>query len=140
MEKTVHILLADDDHQVISALRLVIEQEPDWLVTNEFHNAVEMVCYFEGTGQWGKACIGQEAGRASVLLVDWELPGFQPKKHIPEIRRLCPQIKIVGLSVMVAARRDVLASQVDVFVSKSDAPEHVIEALRDLMLKFPPTN
>jgi DNA-binding NarL/FixJ family response regulator len=140
IQKTVHIYIADDDHQVISALRLVIEQEPDWLVMHEFHNALEMVCFFEDASQVAGTCIGQAAGHASLLLMDWELPGFQPKKHIAEIRRLCPLMKIVGLSVMVASRRDVLASQVDAFISKSDSPEHVISAIQDLMLKFPPAN
>jgi CheY-like chemotaxis protein len=140
MDKTVRIYIADDDHQVISALRLVIEQEPAWLVIHEFHTAVEMVCYFEDASHAAGTCFGQADSGASVLLIDWELPGFQPKKHIPEIRGLCPQIKIVGLSVMVAVGRDVLAYQVDAFVSKSDAPEHVISALRDLMLKLPPAN
>jgi DNA-binding NarL/FixJ family response regulator len=108
------------------------------LVIHEFHNSLEMVCYFEDAAKAAGACFEQATTGASVLLIDWELPGFQPKKHIPEIRRLCPQIKIVGLSVMVNPRRDVLASQVDVFVSKSDAPEYVISALQDLMLNYPP--
>ena len=110
MEKTVHILLADDDYQVLSALRCVIEQEPAWLVTNEFLNAEEMILHFESTSQQEDTCNEHAAGYASVLLIDWELPGFQPKLHIREIRRLCPQIKIVGLSVMIAAQRDVLTS------------------------------
>jgi DNA-binding NarL/FixJ family response regulator len=138
MEKTVHILLADDDRQVLSALRLVIEQEPAWLVTNEFYSIVDMLHYFENAGQCEELANGYHTGQASILLIDWELPGFQPQKHIKEIRWLCPQIKIVGLSVMMADHREILASQVDAFVSKSDTPEHVIAALQDLMLKFPP--
>jgi DNA-binding NarL/FixJ family response regulator len=139
MEKTVHILLADDDYQVLSALRCVIEQEPAWLVTNEFRNAEKMILYFENASQGENTCAGHASGHASILLIDWELPGFQPKIHIREIRSLCPKIKIVGLSVMMAAHREVLTSQVDAFVSKSDAPEHVIAALHDLMLKLFPS-
>lgn len=134
MEKYTPILLADDDQQVLSALRLVIEQEPTWLVTHEFHNAEEMVQHFENAGQCEAPLDGDKTCHASVLLIDWELPGFQPHIHIREIRKSCPQIKIVGLSVMVAARREALASQVNAFVSKSDSPEHVIATLQGLML------
>jgi DNA-binding NarL/FixJ family response regulator len=141
MEKTVHILLADDDRQVLSALRLLLEQETVWLVTNEFHNSMEMMYHFENTSQWLEPCTEEPtSSHASVLLIDWELPGFQPQKDIKEIRRLCPQIKIVGLSVMMSAHREILASQLDAFVSKSDAPECVIAALQDLMLKLSPNN
>jgi DNA-binding NarL/FixJ family response regulator len=134
MEKTVYILLADDDYQVLSALRLVLEQEPAWLVVNEFHNAADMVYYFENACQRARdASNGIDTSLPSILLIDWELPGFQPKKHIREIRSLCPGIKIMGLSVRLATHRDALTSQVDVFVSKSEAPERVIVALQDLM-------
>ena len=139
MEKTIHILLADDDYQVLSALRFVLEQEPAWLVTNEFLNAEQMILHFKGAGQWEDTCDEPTAGYAIILLIDLELPGFQPKIHIPEIRRLCPQIKIVGLSVMVAAHREHINSQVDAFVSKSDAPERVIAALNDLMVQLFPS-
>ena len=139
MEKTVHILLADDDYQVLSALSCVIEQEPDWLVTNEFRNAQEMILHFKGTGQSEDTCDEHTARHASILLIDWELPGFHPEIHIPEIRSLCPQIKIVGLSVMIAAQRELHNAQVDALVSKSDAPEHVIAALHELMLQLFPS-
>ena len=139
MEETVHILLADDDYQVLSALSCVIEQEPAWLVTNEFRNAEEMILHFKGAGQSEDTCEEHSTRYASILLIDWELPGFQPEIHIPEIRSMCPQIKIVGLSVMIAAQRELLKSQVDAFVSKSDAPEHVIAALHELMLQLFPS-
>ena len=135
MEKTVHIVLADDDYQVLSALRLVLEQEPAWLVVNEFHNAAEMVHYFENACQQAQdASNGVDTSQSPILLIDWELPGFQPKKHIREIRRLCPGIKIMGLSVRLAAHWNASPSQVDAFVSKSEAPERVIVALQELML------
>jgi DNA-binding NarL/FixJ family response regulator len=139
IEKTVHILLADDDHQVLSALRLVLEQNPAWQVIDEFHNAAEMIRYFENAGNWEADCEGHARSHASVLLIDWELPGFQPKKHIREIRSICPEIQIVVLSVMMAARRDVLAANVDAFVSKSDSPQRVITALQDLLFRLHPS-
>jgi DNA-binding NarL/FixJ family response regulator len=139
MEQTVQILLADDDYQVLSALRCVIEQEPAWLITNEFHNAGEMILHFKGAGQWKNTCNEHPARHAAILLIDWELPGFQPKIHIPEIRIFCPLIKIVGLSVMMAAQREHLTPQADAFISKSDAPEHAIAALHKLILQLFPS-
>lgn len=134
MENSVQILLADDDHQVLSALRLVIEQEPAWLVVNEFNNAADMVHFFESDCPPDKPASNEaKTSHPSVLLIDWELPGFQPKKHLSKIRSLCPGIKIMGLSVRLATHRDTFTSQVDAFVSKSEAPERVIVALRDLM-------
>lgn len=139
MEKTVHILLADDDFQVLSALRCVIEQEPAWLVTHEFLNAEQMILHFKNGDQCENTCDEHPPQHASILLIDWELPGFKPKIHLPEIRRLCPHIKIVGLSVMMTSRRELLSPLVDAFVSKSDAPEHVIAALHDLIFQLFPS-
>jgi DNA-binding NarL/FixJ family response regulator len=139
MEKTVQILLADDDYQVLSALRCVIEQEPAWLVTNEFHDAEEMILHFKDTSQWENTCDEQATLHASILLIDWELPGFRPGIHIQEIRSLCPQIKIVGLSVVMTSQREIKTSQVDAFISKSEAPEQVLAALHDLILQLFPS-
>lgn len=134
MENSVNILLADDDYQVLSALRLVLEQEPAWLVVNEFHDAADMVHYFENECQPVQhASNGDDTSHPSVLLIDCELPGFQPKKHIRKIRSLCPGIKIMGLSVKLTANQDAFISHVDAFVSKSEAPERVIVVLRELM-------
>lgn len=134
MEKSVHIFLADDDYQVLSALRLILEQEPAWLVVSEFHNAAEMVLYFENTRQRvQESRNGGDICHPAILLIDWELPGFQPKKHIKEIRRLWPGIKIMGLSVRLATHLNAFTSQADAFVSKSEAPERVIVALQGLI-------
>ncbi|MEJ2599670.1 MAG: response regulator [Anaerolineales bacterium] len=134
MDKTIHILLADDDYHVLSALRLVLEQEPTWQVLSEFHNAEELLHYLENGGSRVEhANNRKETGHSPILLIDWELPDFHPNNHIEKIRSLCPGIKILGLSVKMTARRDALASQVDAFVSKSDSPELVIAALRNLI-------
>lgn len=134
MDRTIHILLADDDYHVLSALRLVLEQEPAWRVVSEFHNAAEMLHYFEnGDSREEHTNKQNDTGNSPILLIDWELPNFHPKNHIKKIRSLCPGIKILGLSVKIATRRDAFASQVDAFISKSDSPELVIAALRDLI-------
>lgn len=134
MDRTIHILLADDDYHVLSALRLVLEQESTWRVVSEFHNAAELLHYFENSGSREDYTHNQnKTSYAPVLLIDWELPNFNPKNHIKKIRSLCPGIKILGLSVKMTARRDAFASQLDAFISKSDSPELVIAALKDLI-------
>jgi CheY-like chemotaxis protein len=67
-----------------------------------------------------------------ILLLDWELPGFNPVKHIPHLRATFPKLIVVALSAQTEARQIALASGVDAFVSKSDPPDQVMAKLRAL--------
>ena len=139
LNQNIAILLADDDPQVCSAIRLILEQEPGTQVVAE---AVD------GEGllkQFSESCIGTKGSGENtttklipevqhfILLLDWELPGFNPVEQIPRLRASCPELIIVAWSVQTDARQIALGSGADAFVSKSDPPDQVMAKLRALV-------
>ncbi|MEA3439709.1 MAG: response regulator transcription factor [Chloroflexota bacterium] len=117
------ILLADDQAKVRSALRLLLEQEPDIDVLGE---AVDM----QGLMDWVKVV------HPDAILIDWELPGLSDNGMVPELRSICPHLLVVALSGKSEARQEALDAGVDAFVSKGDPPERLLAALNDCFHKY----
>jgi len=111
-----HILLADDESKVRSALRLLLEQHPGLSVVGEAADAGEL---------WGQV----QATCPDLLLLDWELPGQQPAELVPAVRRCCPRVSVIALSGRPEARQAALAAGADAFVSKGDPPDRLLAAL-----------
>jgi len=109
MIKHIHVLLADDQSKVRSALRLVLEQQPGVHILGE---AVDTT----GLLDWVKTA------RPDLVLLDWELPGLQAANPLidsgrvpstalrqaqdgssgqgllPTLRELCPGMAVIALS------------------------------------------
>jgi two-component system response regulator DesR len=111
-----HILLADDQHSVRSALRLLLQQEADWGVVSEAVNAQELFDQVRVTAP-------------DVVLLDWELPGLDSQIAVTALRELRPCLSIIALSGRPEARQPALDAGVEVFVSKGDPPEQVLAAV-----------
>lgn len=133
------ILLADDDPQVCSAMRLILEQESGTEVVGEAVDGKSLFAQLSKSHISTKGVGGNTTknpitdGQYFVLLLDWELPGFDPVKQISDLRATCPKLIVVALSVQTEARQIALASGVDAFVSKSDPPDQVMAKLRALV-------
>lgn len=112
------VLLADDQAKVRSALRLLLEQEPDLNVLGEAVDA-------QGLLDWVRAAC------PDVVLLDWELPGLKANSLLPILRQLCPHLKVIALSGRPEARGAALAAGADAFVSKGDLPERLLAAVRE---------
>ena len=118
------VLIADDQPQVRSALRLLLKQEPGVAVVGEAENVEE-------------ALELATARRPDLVLLDWELPGLRAadlsKKAklglLPALRARCPRVKVVALSGRSEARQAALAAGADIFVSKGDPPERLLAAV-----------
>lgn len=116
------VILADDDRNVRSALRLLIEKELQLDVSGEAEN--------------GEGLLEEAAARPpDLVLLDWELPGLKSEALLPALRACCPEAKLIGLSGQPEARQKALRAGVDAFVSKGDPPEKVMVAVRKLMLE-----
>lgn len=132
------ILLADDDPQVCSAMRLILEQEPGIRVIGEVFDGENLLALLSenliknNDGKAIAATVSEKESLHFVLLLDWELPGFKPVKQIPCLRAIFPELIVVALSVQTEAKQIALASGVDAFVSKSDPPDQVMSKLRAL--------
>jgi DNA-binding NarL/FixJ family response regulator len=109
------VLLADDQPKVRSAMRLLLEHQPNINVLGEAVDAT-------GVLDWMKATC------PDMLLLDWELPGFGPQV-MAELRALCPTLTVIALSGQPQAQEAALKAGVDAFVSKGDPPERLLAAI-----------
>ncbi len=110
------ILLADDIPEVRSALRLLLEQEPELQVvgfTHDLQGLLEQMgsCQFE------------------VVLLDWEFSSVRAVHLLRVIRYLCPGTRVVALSGRLEARGESLAAGVDAFTSKGYPPTTLLSIL-----------
>ena len=110
------VLLADDQAKVRSALRLLLEQEPDVDIVAEAVEADDLL-------------IQVKENCPDLVLLDWGLPGPPSKALLPALHALCPHLKVVVLSGRPEARQAALDAGADAFVSKIDPPERLLVAL-----------
>jgi DNA-binding NarL/FixJ family response regulator len=111
------ILLADDQPQVRSALRLLLEQQPDLDVLGEATDAQEVL-------DWVNTMC------PDVILLDWELPGLEGSNALAILRARRPHLKVIALSGRLEARGTALDAGTDAFVSKGDPPEQLLATVR----------
>jgi len=114
------ILLADDNPEVRSALRLLLEQEPVLATIMEAPDAQALLANLA-------------EGCATILLLDWELPGLRRDNVLSRARSACPEVKVIALSSRYEARQEALRARVDAFISKSEPPEKILFTLRCLI-------
>jgi two-component system response regulator AlgR len=110
------IVLADDQPQVRSALRLLLEQRPQTDIVGEAENAQELLDQLP-------------ALLPDAILLDWELPGLSPTADMASLRKACPESQIVALSARPEARQPAFDAGADGFVCKGDPPEELLAAL-----------
>ena len=68
--------------------------------------------------------------RPDVILLDHEMPGGDGLDALPELRRLCPQSRIVLFSSALEIRFTALERGADEFVSKEKAFHELVDVLR----------
>ena len=110
------ILLADDNPEVRSALRLLLEQEPIQAMVIEVADAQSLLA------QLSENC-------PLVVLLDWELPKLHNSDFLIKVRSRCPETRVIALSSKFEARREARAARVDAFVSKAEPPEKILSTL-----------
>lgn len=112
------VLLADDDPKVRSALRLLLENEPDITIVGECATAEGLIDRVRSS-------------QASVVLLDWDLPGLQVGGVIEGLRTACPACRLLALSGRPEHGADVARAGIACFVCKGDPPESLLAALND---------
>ena len=111
------ILIADDQPNVRSALRLLLDNETGVSVTAEVSNTKELIT-------------SVEADCPDLILLDWELPGSRGAELIPALRKQCPELVVIALSSRPEARRAAMSLGAHDFVSKGSLPQEVIASIR----------
>lgn len=121
------VVLADHRSEIRSALRLLLEQQPDeWEVLGEAADLFELAACLK------KAC-------PDVLLLDWELPGMladrwnpdpdRPSGMLKRLREICPSMRIIALSSQPEECAQALVAGADEIVCKTDPPEILLEKM-----------
>ncbi len=123
------VLLADDQPEIRSALRLLLQQEAWLSVAGEAEDFTQLLA------------VAAEL-EPDLVLLDWELPSLDRSRPeswsanmLSALRDAAPSVRIVALSGRPEARNAALEAGVDAFVSKGDPAEHLLSTLACLRSK-----
>jgi len=112
-------LLADDNPDLRSALRLMLETRLNAPVVLEARDHASMI----------DQSIAQHP---ECLILDWELPGLDDGNGVRALRELLPDLKIIVTSAWPEAAEAAAAAHVDAFISKTDPPSEILNAIHRL--------
>lgn len=115
----VGVLIADDHPDVANALTALLTVQDDFMPLGTVNTARELLAAVENS-------------LPDIVMVDWELPGFDPRLAVAALRKHGKGPQIVAMSAFVLAARAALAAGADVFISKTDPPDSVLAILRHL--------
>jgi len=118
------ILIADDEAEVRSALRILLKPQPDMTVVGEVTNVLDMLKLIE-------------AEHSAVLILDWGLIDLAPD-ILPGLHDRYPALRVIVISGRTEARAAALAAGAAAFVSKGDPPDRLLMTLS--MLRDGPTS
>lgn len=121
------VLIADDHPDVANALTALLLAQSDFVPLGAVASAREL---FEAV----------EATHPEIVMVDWELPGLDPRQAVATLREHGKGPQIVAMSAFLLAARAALAAGADVFISKTDPPDSVLAILRRLRGTPPSVN
>ena len=110
------VLIADDDAQVRSALKLLLEQQPDTALVAETGCAYEVVALAASTVP-------------DVILLDWQLPGGDSAELVQSLRRTRPGVTVIALSARPECEKAARSCCIIGFISKNDSPEVLLNLL-----------
>ncbi len=113
------VLLADDQTQVRSALRLLLEQEPEIEIVGETADAAELLRLLA-------------VKTTDVVLLDWELPGLPAGQLLRLLDLGFPTLRIIAMSTDPPIERQALAAGANAFLSKSGPPQKLISLMQTL--------
>ncbi|MFZ6018099.1 MAG: response regulator transcription factor [Chloroflexota bacterium] len=119
------ILLADDNPEVRTALRLILEHQPGHQLLAEADNVVRLLNL---TTQY---C-------PEVVLLDTELEGLKPCRDDRSLRELLETLKLLCPNLMIAALcsgqitgKEAWIEQVNAVFCKSDPPDSLLNWLQN---------
>ncbi len=118
-ERPTTVVLADDHAVVRSALKLMLDREPEIEVVAEAGDAESAARYTKGH-------------RPDVLILDINMPGGSGLSAIPTIREQSPDTRIVVLTMQeeTAFAREALQAGVLGYILKEAAGEELVKAVR----------
>ena len=113
------VLLADDQDQVRSALRLVIDQESDFKVVEEVADPEQLL-------------VSIDEYQPDILLLDWELLPSERKATLKSLAMKYPKLYVIAMSVCIMSQKEAIAAGAKAFVCKVDPADTFITSIRNL--------
>jgi len=114
------VLVADTHPDVRWALRTVVGEEPGLTMVGE-------ACDYVQLAQQARTL------KPDMILLEWELPGQPAERVVEALSSISQRARVIVLSRHPEAKRAALAAGADAFVSKADAPQELLAALRRLV-------
>jgi two-component system capsular synthesis response regulator RcsB len=111
------ILLADHHPQALWALKTILQEKPKFEIAGEATNADDLLAL----------AVSQTA---DLVLVDWELPDRSIEELITDLHACSPRPIVIVMGSKPEYGRMLLNAGADAFISKSDEPEWLLEALQ----------
>jgi DNA-binding NarL/FixJ family response regulator len=113
------VLLADDNPDLRSALRLLLETRLGLELIIEARDMEHVLAQVEDS-------------HPDCIILDWELPGRPTRERVPVLRALVPNLKIVASSARPESKQSALDSGVDLFIYKSEEPLFILGKIEEL--------
>jgi two-component system response regulator DesR len=113
------VLLADAQDKVRSALRLVIDQEPDFKVVGEVTDPDQLLDSIDKY-------------QPDILLLDWELLRSEKQATLKSLAMKDPQLYVIAMSACIMSQKEAIAAGAQAFVRKVDPADTFIISLRNL--------
>jgi len=113
------ILLADDNSDLRSALRLLLETRLNIELIVEARDMEHVLAQVEDS-------------RPDCVILDWELPGRPTRSRVSVLRTLVPGLKVIAISARPESKQTALAEGVEAFVSKTESPIIILDKIRKI--------
>lgn len=113
------IIIADYQPQILSALRLMVEQYPNTSIVAEVNKGdtiLELV----------------KEKTPDLLLLNWELPGLNPVMQIPQLSLRFPSLFIVAISGRPEEKGEAMALGVDLFMHRWQRIDDLLGKMREM--------
>jgi DNA-binding NarL/FixJ family response regulator len=114
------VIVADDQIEVRSAIKLLLEEKAGLEVVGEasdHHSLIKLL----------------KTARPELVILDWELGEAKPGEAMPVIKATNPEIDVIVLSSRPQVQNVALKAGARAFVCKSDPPESLIKAISRLI-------
>ena len=113
--------IADPQVRVRFSLRILLEQQPGWIIGGEAADCQELFDLLREVS-------------LDLLLMDWDLPDL-PAETLLLLRAQYPMMRIVAMSGKQELWEAAVKASADGFACKAESPEKLLKLIRDLQEK-----
>jgi NarL family two-component system response regulator LiaR len=123
-ENKIRVLLVDDSQVFLRAATAYLQRQPELEIVSALTSAVDVLEQIEEL-------------QPQVVLADLNMPGMTGLELITRLKELTPNVRLIALTLLSAARhrQAALAAGADDYVSKGDLISHLLPAIHRAVRK-----